>query len=173
LGIAGPVEKLVITGPIRLANTRLAGFDLGSKLSAISALSGAKTGSDTTIQNLSTDARVAPEGIRTDNLSLMIPALGNVNGAGTISPEGALDYKMNAKLSGGAIAGVSQLAGFGGKTGGAIPFFIRGTTSNPSFVPDVQGMLNSQLKSNLPGNNTKSTVDALTSLFGKKKKKNK
>lgn len=171
LAIAGTSDKPIITGPIRLANTRLAGFDLGSKMSAISALSGAKTGSDTSIQNLSTDARLAPEGIRTDNLSLIIPALGSVAGAGTISPGGALDYKMSAKLSGSAVTGVAQLAGFGNKTGGAIPFFIRGTTSNPSFVPDVQGMLNSQIKSNLPiGNNNKATIDALTGLFGKKKK---
>jgi len=32
LGITGPVDKLVITGPVRLANSKLAGFDLGSKL---------------------------------------------------------------------------------------------------------------------------------------------
>lgn len=172
LAITGTSDKPVIAGPIRLANTRLAGFDLGSKMSAISALSGAKTGSDTSIQNLSTDAHVAPDGIRTDNLSLIIPALGEVSGAGTISPGGALDYKMSAKLSGVAVTGMAQLAGLGGKTGGAIPFFIRGTTSNPSFVPDVQGMLKSQLKSNLPGGaNTNSTVNALTGLFGKKKKK--
>src|SRR5690242_18100367 len=32
LAITGPVDKPVITGPVRLANTKLAGFDLGSKL---------------------------------------------------------------------------------------------------------------------------------------------
>jgi len=37
LGITGPVDKLIITGPVRLANTQLAGFDLGSKLGALSA----------------------------------------------------------------------------------------------------------------------------------------
>src|SRR2546430_3512234 len=58
VGIAGPVDKLVITGPIRLAQTKLAGFNLASKMSAISALSGAQTGQDTSIQNLSTDAHV-------------------------------------------------------------------------------------------------------------------
>ena len=101
VGIAGPIDKLVIAGPIRLSQTKLQGFNLASKMSAISALSGAQTGSDTSIQNLSTDARVAPEGVRTQNINLTIPALGTVTGNGNISPGGALDYKMNASLSGG------------------------------------------------------------------------
>jgi DNA-binding beta-propeller fold protein YncE len=37
-----------------------------------------------------------------------------VTGAGTISPTGALSFKMNANLSGGAVSGVTQLAGIGG-----------------------------------------------------------
>jgi len=86
VGIAGPVDKLIITGPIRLAQTKLAGFNLASKMSAISALTGSQTGSDTSIQNLSTDARVAPEGVRTQNINLAIPALGTVTGDGTSAP---------------------------------------------------------------------------------------
>jgi len=179
VGIVGPVDKLVITGPIRLAQTKLAGFNLASKMSAISALSGAQTGSDTSIQNLSTDARVAPEGVNTKNINLTIPALGTVTGDGTISPGGALSYKMNANLSGGAVTGLTQLAGIGGK-GGSIPFFIQGTTSDPKFMPDVKGMLNGQLKGGLGGllggatsgksPTGNSAVDALGGLFGKKKK---
>ncbi len=178
LGIAGPADKLVITGPIRLAQTKLARFNLASKMSAISALSGTQTGSDTSIQNLSTDARVAPEGVRTQNINLTIPALGTVTGDGTISPGGALNYKMNASLSGGAVTGLTQLAGIGGK-GGSIPFFIQGTTSDPKFMPDVEGMVGSQLKGGLGGllggqkgknPSGNSAVDALGGLFGKKKK---
>jgi AsmA protein len=179
LTITGPTEKLIITGPIRLADTKLAGFNLGSKLSAISKLTGgAQTGSDTSIQNLSMDARVAPEGIRTDNVSLIIPALGNISGNGTVSPAGALNYKMNASLSGGAagaVSGLTQLAGIGGGgggKGGGIPFFIQGTTSDPKFMPDVQGMLGGELKQGLPIKNSgaNAAVDALGGLFGKKKK---
>ncbi len=179
VGIVGPVDKLVITGPIRLAQTKLAGFNLASKMSAISALSGAQTGSDTSIQNLSTDARVAPEGVHTQNINLTIPALGTVTGDGTISPGGALNYKMNASLSGSVVTGLTQLAGIGGK-GGSVPFVIQGTTSDPKFMPDVKGLVGSQLKGGLggllggattgknPAGN--SAVDALGGLFGKKKK---
>jgi AsmA protein len=173
LAVSGPVAKPVITGPIKLAQTKLAGFNLGSKLSAINALSGAQTGSDTSIENFSTDAHVAPDGVRTDNVSLIIPALGTLTGTGTISPAGALNYHMTANLAGTAVTGLSQLAGLGGK-GGSIPFFIQGTTSDPKFVPDVQGLLNSRLKSGLQGNtpNAGSPINAITGLFGKKKKPN-
>ncbi len=179
LDIAGPTDKLVITGPLKLSDTKLAGFDLGSKLSALSKFtgSGPKTGSDTAIQNLSTNARVAPEGIRTDAVNLTIPSLGVLTGAGTISPSGALNYKMNAELSGGgAVGGLTQMAGLGGGGKGVgIPFAIQGTTSNPTFIPDVQGMVGSQLqnqlKSRIPGANTQnSPINSITGLFGKKKK---
>jgi AsmA protein len=178
LAIAGPVDRLVITGPVRLAQTKLVGFNLGSKMSAISALSGAQTGQDTSIQNLSAEARVAPDGVRTQNINLVIPTLGTVIGNGTISPGGALNYKMNASLSGGAVTGITQMAGFGGK-GGSIPFLIQGTTSDPKFVPDLQGMVGSQLKGALGGAlggltgknpSPNSPADALSGLFGKKKK---
>jgi len=184
VGISGPVDKLVIVGPIRLAQTKLAGFNLSSKMSAISALSGSQSGSDTSIQNLSTDARVAPEGVRTQNINLTIPALGTVTGNGTISPAGTLDYKMNANLSGGVVTGLTQLAGIGGSggKGNGVPFFIQGTTSDPKFMPDVKGMVGSQLKGGLGGalgglvggknssGTSPSPVDALGGLFGKKKK---
>ena len=166
--ITGPVDKLLINGPVQLANTKLAGFDLGSKMSAISALTGAKTGSDTTIQNFSTEAHVSPEGISTQNVNLNIPSLGVVTGNGTISPQNALNYQMSAKLSGSVVSGLTQLAGLGNK-GGAIPFFIQGTTSDPKFVPDVKGMLGSQFGSAGKGQNPADLVNGITGLFGKKK----
>ena len=181
LTITGAADNPVITGPLKLADTKLAGFDLGSKLSAVSALSGAKTGNDTSIKILSTDARVAPDGITTNNVNLNIPALGTVTGSGSISPAGALNYRLTANVSGSAVSGLSQLAGMSGN-GASIPFFVQGTTSNPQFVPDVKGLVGSQLgnqlgnqlkgrvpQTNNPGANQ--AIDALGGLFGKKKKK--
>ena len=83
-----------------MSNTALAGFNLGSKLSAISALTGKQTGNDTMIENLSSDVRYAPEGTRLDKIDLVIPSLGTVTGAGTVSPNNALDFKMMANLAG-------------------------------------------------------------------------
>src|SRR5205814_6352025 len=173
LTITGPVDKLVITGPVKLSDTKLAHFDMGSKLSAISALGGAKTGPDTTIQNFSSNVHVAPSGIQTENINLVIPSIGTLTGNGTISPQNALDYKMVASLSGSVVSGLSQLAGGGGK-GANIPFFIQGTASDPKFVPDVKGIVGSQLRQQLGsqvpgGQNAQGVVDSITGLFGKKK----
>jgi len=164
--IVGPLDKLVINGPVKLENTKLAGFDLGSKMSAISALGGAKTGSDLTVQNLSTEAHVGPEGISTQNVNLNLPQLGVVTGSGTISPQNALNYTMNAKLSGTMMSGISSVANMGGNNG--IPFFIHGTTSDPKFEPDVKGMLKGQFAG--VKQNPQNLVNGLGGLFGKKKK---
>jgi len=167
--ITGPVDKLVINGPVQLANSKLEGFDLASKMSAISALSGAKTGSDLVIQNFSTDAHVAPEGISTQNVNLNIPAIGVVTGSGTISPENALNYHMNAKVSGGVGGGLTQLAGLGNKNAG-IPFFISGTTADPKFMPDVKGMLSNTFGGSGQGQSPSDLMNGLSGLLGKKKK---
>ncbi len=178
LAIAGPIDKLVITGPVRLANAKLTGFDLGSKLGALSAFSGTSVSNpDTTIQNFSINARVAPEGTRADNLNLTVPAIGVITGAGTVSPAGALNFKMLADLHGGMAGGLAQVAGMGNGKGG-IPFLIAGTTAKPEFMPDIKGMAGGLAGSALQGvlNGSKagsgkagSAVDALGGLFGKKK----
>jgi AsmA protein len=170
---AGPIDKLVSTGDVKLNNSQLAGFNLASKMSAISALSGQKTGNDTSIQNLSSDVRVAPDGTRLEKISLIIPALGTVAGTGTVSPSGALNFNMTANLGGGAVTGLTQIAGLGGKGTGSIPFLIQGTTSNPVFMPDVRGMVGGQLKGLMQGNQSgdqNNPLGAITGLFGKKKK---
>jgi len=175
--ITGTAASPLVTGPIRVANTKLTGFNAGSKLSGLSQLSGiSQSDPDTSIQNLSTDARYSPAGIQTQNINLTIPAIGVLTGNGTIAPGGEMDYKMNVALSGSASTGLTQLAGLGNK-GGSLPFFIRGTTSNPSFVPDVEGILNSKLKGAIPGaggnqvpTNKQDVINGLGGLFGKKKK---
>jgi AsmA protein len=174
LAMAGTMDKLVISGPVRLSNSKLVGFDLGSKLSAISALSGKNTGGkDTTIQNLSATVRIAPEGMQANSINLTMPGLGIVTGSGTVSPSGALNFKMNANLSGGAAGGLTQMAGLGSQ-GGSVPFMIEGTTSDPKFVPDVKGMAGSAVQQaisgKLPGaGQGNNPASALGGLFGKKK----
>jgi AsmA protein len=149
MAISGMVNKLVTTGTIRLENSSLANFDLGSKLSAISALSGKKTGNDMVIQNFSSDVRVAPEGTKADNINLSVPSIGVLTGAGTVSPANELAFKMNAAL-----------AGMG------IPFSVEGTTADPKFVPDVKGMAKGMLKG--LGSAGEKPASSLTGLFKKK-----
>ena len=178
LTIVGPIDKLVITGPLKLSNTKLAGFDLGQKLGALSAFAGkAVSNPDTTIENFSTTARMTPEGTRADNLNLTVPAIGVITGAGTVSPAGALNFKMLANLQGGVVGGLTQVAGVGSGKGG-IPFSIAGTTSKPEFVPDIKGiatgLAGNALQDVLSGGKagtgkTGSAIDALSGLLGKKK----
>jgi len=176
LGIAGPLDKLVITGPVRLANTKLNGFDMGSQLGALSAFAGKSASNrDTSIQNASLNAHVAPEGTKADNINLTVPAIGVVTGAGTVSPAGALNFKMLADLKGGAMGGLTQVASLGSGKGG-IPFAIEGTTSSPHFVPDIAGVAGGVAKSALGevtgGKNAlKGTPEnAIAGLLGKKQK---
>ena len=146
LAISGPLDKLVIVGPVRMSNTKLAGFDMGSKLGALSAFSGkAPSSPDTTIQNASLNARIAPEMTTADAINVTIPSLGVVTGAGTISPAGALDFRMMADLQTDRAEARTQRTGRGGDRGG-VSFMIQGTTSDPKFVPDVEGMAGNAAK---------------------------
>jgi AsmA protein len=177
LAIAGPIDRLIITGPVKLSNGKLTGFDLGSKLGALSSFAGIPKGSDTVIQTLSTDLRFAADGIRTDNLNLIVPSIGNMTGSGTIAPDHTLNYKMSAMLTSnsGALGGVAKLTSLGGAQKGGIPFTIHGTTSNPTFTPDMSGMVSgigkgalTGISKSVPGGQDLGGL--VGGLFGKKKK---
>ena len=177
LSIVGPIDKLVITGPVRLADSKLAGFDLGKKLGALSAFAGkAVSNPDTTIQNFSLNTRVAPEGTKADAINLNVPAIGVITGDGTVSPAGALNFQMLANLHGAMVGGVAQLASAGSGKGG-IPFTIGGTTSNPTFSPDMKGMVGGvaqgalgQVMNGAKGAKGANPVNAIGGLLGGKKK---
>jgi AsmA protein len=153
--IVGPVDKLVTTGTVKMQNSTLANFSLGSKLSGIPSLSGKNTGNDTAIQNFSSNVRVAPDGTRADNINLNVPSIGVVTGAGTVSPSNQLAFKLNA-----AVGGMG------------IPVTVSGTTSDPHFLPDVKGMATGLLKGALGGKGVtgaQSPVSSVTGMFNKKK----
>ncbi len=153
LDITGPTDRLVVTGPVKLENTSLTGFDLGSKLSAISAFTGKVAPSkDTAIQNAGLDSRMAPEGTRLNSINVTVPTLGVLTGAGTISPQGALNFKMVATLSDSLGEGLIQATGLGvGNSRGGIPFVIEGTTANPKFMPDVRALAGSAAQEAIGG----------------------
>jgi AsmA protein len=120
-------------------------------MSAVSALSGkAPAGNDTQIQNFSANVHSAPDGTRADNIDLIVPSLGTVTGAGTVSPSNALAFKMKADN---------------------IPFLVEGTTAAPKFVPDVKGMAGGLLNDALSNKNGQnSPLNGLSGMFKKKPK---
>ena len=188
LAISGPVSRLLITGPVNLSNGKLAGFSLKSKLGALSSftgLGGGGGGNETVIQTLSMNFRMDTEGTHGQNLSLVVPTIGTITGDANISPSGELNCKMVANLAGAAgqagqvvtgLGGLGGLAG-GGSKGGGIPFMIKGTTSNPIFVPDIGGMAKGMAEGGAAkalggtkGTATEQAAGALGGLLGKKKK---
>ena len=161
LASSGAVDKLVSTGSVKMQNTQLANFDLGQKMAAISAISGKNTGNDTTIQNFSSDVKMAPAGTAANNINLTVPAIGVLTGDGTVSPTNELAFKMKAQVG-----------------GMAVPFGITGTTADPKFTPDVKGIAGGLLQNVLsqqqgqgkPGTQQQQNpVNSVMGLFNKKK----
>jgi AsmA protein len=199
LTVNGPTDKLVTSGNVGLFGAKLAGFDLGSKLASISALTGIKTGQDLTIEKMTSNVRVAPDGIQADNFNALVPQFGTLVGGGNINAKNQMDFKMVATLAEGVLSASPVAATAGGLLGqvmgsGAtkckggtteVPFQIQGTTSDPKFVPDVGGLAAGMLKSQLgcaaggaaPGGqnlndikkNPAGAIQQLGGLFGKKK----
>lgn len=200
LHILGPTNRLVTDGNIGLFNATLAGFDLGSKMSAISALTGLKSSKDLKIDKMTTDIHMAPTGLKADNFNAVLPDLGTLVGAGTLDAKNNMNFNMVATLMHGVVgdlsAGGSQVAKLTGTSGSnackdsggtKVPFRIEGTTANPKFVPDTGGLAAGLLKSQLgcaggamngvngltngvTKGNPADTINQLGGLFGKKKK---
>ena len=173
MSVDGPLSNLVTTGNVALSNARLTGFSLGSKMSALSALSGInKAASDTVIQTLSSGVRIAPEGINADNLKLIVAGIGTLTGGGSIASNSAMNFRM--LLQGGAgtaLSTVMNRVGFAKQAARGIPFLIQGTTSRPIILPDVKGMLGAKAGAGQQQNPAQSIQNMLGNVLGNKKKK--
>jgi AsmA protein len=182
LNLVGPLDSLVITGPFEIDNTRLAGFNLSSKLKGIAGAVIGQSGDVTDIRAMRAKLQVANTGIRADSIYASMPALGEATGQGTVSPAGALNFRLNMKVNtskgvGGAAVGLlAAINGAGGATArqaaaNGVPVTITGTSSNPIITPDVGGLLRNNATSIL-GNQKNSGQDVMRTLgglFGKKK----
>lgn len=187
--VTGPATAPTIQGPVELDNTKLAGFNLGSKMSGLGALAGVKSGDATEIRQLRFNLTYTAAGIRTDNVYALVPALGQATGAGSVSSTGGLNYRLLVKpaldqgVGGIAATGLSALGGVAGNGAssamkGGITLTITGSTSNPVFGVDMkgvagnllQGQANSLLNNKLPkGSANQIPVQSITGIFGKKK----
>jgi AsmA protein len=196
LSLTGPTNRLVTSGNVGLFSATLAGFDLGSKMSGVGSLAGLKSGKDLEIEKLTTNLRMAPEGLKADDFIAVLPAVGSLAGGGTIDSKNDLDFKMAATLTSGIGAVASPVSGVANGLGSAtgkgansackggttIPFMIKGTTADPKFVPDVGGLAAGMIKSQagcagglatgVAGAGAQAPANAVKSvggLFGKKK----
>jgi AsmA protein len=169
LHVTGPTNKLVTDGTIGLFNGKLAGFNLGSKMSAIGSLAGIKTGNDLDIEKFTSNVHMAPTGLKADNMDLVVPSLGTVVGGGTLDSKNNMNFNLVATVNSSMVTAAAGAAGgaatgalnsaLGGVLGGGaancksgaikVPLQVHGTTANPQFTPDVGGATASLLKSQL------------------------
>ncbi len=176
LNAEGPLDRLVITGPLRITGTTLTGYNLSQKLGAIASFTGIKPSNETLIQTFSSALRVAPEGIRSDNLLLDVPSIGTLTGDGTIGANKSLDFKMRLKVSTSAGGVMGAVGGFtSAASSNGIPFTVAGDTTNPVFRPavgdELKGLKNSLLQGDTKGlkEQQKGLQDALGGFLGRKK----
>jgi AsmA protein len=165
LNITGPTSSPTISGPVQVDNTKLAGFDLSSKIGGLKPVSGSQGG--TVIQTVRANVTSSSDGTRIDNLYTSVPAMGTATGSGTVSPGGGLNFDVVAKINTNSGVGAQALAGVSATNGvlgqvistaaaNGIPVHISGTTSNPVIQADLSKLLQKNagniLKQQLLGN---------------------
>lgn len=192
LDARGPLDALVIRGPVTLDNSKLLGFSLGAKLGGVLTLAGIKAPQDTVIRHADATLTLSPAGLQADPANADIADLGSFTGKGSMAADGKLDFRMLVKLDKGITGGGQAGQGLGGLLGGSkagrmlggvlggtsdqgIGVRIGGTASAPSFRVDpsaVTGLLKTGLSSGSkpaaasPATTNKpSTKDALDALL--------
>jgi AsmA protein len=163
LGITGQTKSLIISGPIALDSTRLVGFDIGTKIHGIAALSGVKTGETTDFEKLRVYVRITNAGVVASKIDAVIPAMGELTGSGTVSPANQLDFNLVAKVASANGVGkvgvgfLTILTGGSSGKGSGVPLRVTGTPDEPYITADVGGIVQKKAKS-------------IASVFGGKKK---
>lgn len=139
LAMDGPANALVTEGTLAMNHTTLAGFDLPKKMASIEKLAGIQGGPNTQIETLAAAVRAAPEGMSAHDMKLVLPAIGDLTGAGSISPANALDFRMTASVrTSGLLRVVANTP---------IPFTVQGTCADPVFRPDVKAVVKEKVES--------------------------
>lgn len=176
----GPLDKLVISGPVTLDDSRLAGYSLGSKLGGALSLAGIHAPEDTEIKHAGASLTIAPTGIRADPAVAEITGLGSLTGKGQMAADGKLDFNMLVKLDKTVVGSKERSAMLnnsdagrllGGLLGGSsdqgIGVHITGSASEPQFKLDshaVVGLLEAGLSAS-----KKSTPTSASSTTKKQK----
>jgi AsmA protein len=167
--IKGSPTDNVIVGSYEIKNTKLVGYDLGSKIAGIAALGGIKTGDTTVIDISRANVRITKSGSESTKIYSVLPALGESTGSGTVSPSGELNFHLISKVTsakGLNKVGVNLLTKLNSTSDAAkpstatgIPISITGTAEEPVITADVNGLVKG---------NAATLKKKLSKLFGKK-----
>ncbi len=156
ISVTGPATTATLAGPVEIDNTKLAGFDLGSKIAGLNPFG--STSSGTQIQVLKANVNSSPQGARITDIYGNLPQLGSATGEGTVAESGAINFNLMAKLnSSNPVGAVTNQAinGVGGIVGGLlhpnakqapasnreIPVTITGTAASPSIRANIGAIL--------------------------------
>lgn len=143
--IDGKPGEITTSGMVLLKNTHLAGFEQSRQLRSLSTLTGVRIPPNAQFESIAFRVSSGPNGTRFDDIVMIAPGLGLLTGSGTIGTSHQLAFQMKASLrpTGGIIAIVNR-----SNKDTVIPFFVRGTTSNPKFIADMRGMAQGIAKQN-------------------------
>ena len=122
IAVAGPATGASMAGPIEIDNTKLAGFDLGSKIEGIPQLGGTSAGTE--IRALKSNVASSTTGTRLKDISVDIQQIGTATGEGVVAPSGELEIRLTAKL---------KSSGAGASPVRIVPVFITGTAASPTI----------------------------------------
>ena len=175
LTITGPANAITIAGPIEIDNTKLAGFDLGSKIQGINPLGGTSGG--TQIEKVSTNVNSSPQMTSFSNIYASVPVIGTASGSGTISPSEELNFQLVAKFNSSSMVGsavntgvnaIANVLGDRSNTAASkgIPLTITGTASNPSIRANVGAIVKQTAGGLLNGPSGQQGGNALKKLKG-------
>jgi AsmA protein len=135
IAITGPATVATMAGPVEINNTKLAGFDLGSKIEGLNPLGGTSNGTE--IRVLKATVNSSRQGTRLAAIYGEMPQIGTANGEGNVAPSGELDFRLNAKLGGSRAVG-AQTAAIATRS---ISLTITGTAASPSIHANVRANL--------------------------------
>jgi len=132
LAITGPATATTVAGQVEIDNTRLAGFDLGSRIQGLNPIGG--TGSGTEIRVLKASVNSSPTDTRIAGIYGDIKQIGTATGDGTVLPSGELDFHLIARVN-------SSIDKQASDTIRVVPLTISGSAVNPSIRASGGAML--------------------------------
>ena len=182
----GPLDALLIDGPIELKDSALVGFSLGEKMGAALALGGLRAPADTRIEYARTRLALAASGARLQDIDAELTDLGRVTGNGRIGADESLDFDLRIrpddKLAAGGESSTYRAlqAALGRSSKQGIGLHVGGTAAAPKYQVDTAAVAGAVLSGLLGGGAEGETTQqdaepdlgeaVLKGLFKKKKK---
>jgi AsmA protein len=168
LSITGNAASPALSGSVQVANSKLAGFNLGAQLGSAAGFAGKTASSpDTFFSTFDFGLTATRAGFQLNNIHLQIPDVADATGSGTMTPDRVLDLKLHAFPSSGMAGTLTKMAAAGGKHDG-VPVTVTGTLDKPVIVADVSA--GTSMAGAAAKGAASSAAHSIGKFFGKKSK---